>query len=175
MNIQLRVKAHLTIIALLIGMLLAWGSLPVVFGHPGDPDNIWTDGIPLICTSVFAPVHDVSGNPYDNKCLAAKDEVFETWNGFGHPIDPVALLEAVIQNVHDLNAKNGVINSLGKKLEAAGKTMVDMNTNNDQAVVNSLQAFINGVEAQSGVHLDPGDAADLIADAQGIIDILTGG
>ncbi len=58
------------------------------------------------------------------------------------------------------------------KLDAVQNALDDVNENNDVAAINALEAFINAVEAQSGKKLDPGDAADLIAAAQGIIDLL---
>jgi hypothetical protein len=42
------------------------------------------------------------------------------------------------------------------------------------AAINSLQAFVNAVEAQSGNHIPVDDANDLIAAAQEIIDLLSG-
>ena len=65
------------------------------------------------------------------------------------------------------------------KLDAVQNALDDVNENNDVAAINALEAFINAVEAfinaveaQSGKKLDPGDAGDLIAAAQGIIDLL---
>ena len=47
------------------------------------------------------------------------------------------------------------------------------NENNDKAAINSLQAFINAVEAQSGKKISQEDADNLIAAAQQIINILS--
>ena len=49
----------------------------------------------------------------------------------------------------------------------------DGNAKNDKAAVNSLEAFINAVEAQRGKKIPEADADDLIAAAQEIIDLLS--
>ena len=49
-----------------------------------------------------------------------------------------------------------------------------MNQNNDVAAINSLEAFINAVEAQRGTKIAEADADDLVAAAQAIIDALSG-
>ena len=50
---------------------------------------------------------------------------------------------------------------------------IDLNENNDVAAVNSLEAFINAVQAQRGNKIPEADADALIAAAQQIIDLLT--
>ena len=54
------------------------------------------------------------------------------------------------------------------------KALDDMNQNNNAAAVNGLQAFINAVEAQRGVHISSADADALIAAAEQIIALLGG-
>ncbi len=72
----------------------------------------------------------------------------------------------------ELDLHTGIENSLNAKLDAALTVLNDNSVNNDQAAINSLQAFINAVKAQSGKKIDVLDAADLIASAQAIIDLL---
>ena len=85
---------------------------------------------------------------------------------------PVELLENLAQDVVDLNLHSGIENSLDAKLDAALKALDDLNENNDVAAFNSLEAFINAVEAQRGNKIPEADADDLIAAAQQIIDLL---
>jgi len=48
-----------------------------------------------------------------------------------------------------------------------------VNTNNDVAAINTLEAFIAAVEAQRGNKISEADADDLIASAQEIIELLS--
>ncbi len=64
--------------------------------------------------------------------------------------------------------------SLDAKLDAAQQAINDLNENNDAATINSLQAFINAVEAQRGNQITDKQANELIARAQEIIDSLSG-
>ena len=55
------------------------------------------------------------------------------------------------------------------KLETALSALDDVNTNNDVAAANTLNAFINAVEAQRGNKISYEDAYMLVAAAQAII------
>jgi hypothetical protein len=85
---------------------------------------------------------------------------------------PQAMLQQLAEFVMSLNVKQGISNSLDAKLEAALNALDDINENNDVAVVNSLNAFINAVEAQSGKEITETQANVLIVQAQAIIDLL---
>jgi len=87
--------------------------------------------------------------------------------------DPVILVENLIDDVIDLNLQQGIENSLDAKLEAASNALADLNENNDVAAINSLQAFINTVEAQRGQDLTDELADELVERAQAIIDSLS--
>jgi len=67
-----------------------------------------------------------------------------------------------------MNLQNGIENSLYGKLDAALNELDDLNENNDVAACNSLDAFINAVEAQRGNKLTDTQADTLIATAQQI-------
>ena len=84
------------------------------------------------------------------------------------------MLRELAVDIVELNLQNGIENSLDVKLDAALQALVDINANNDVAAVNSLQAFINAVEAQRGNKIPAADADALIAAAQAIIDSLSG-
>ena len=88
--------------------------------------------------------------------------------------DPIALIPALAGLVTDLGLDGGTENSLHAKLDSALNPLDDENLKNDGAAVNSLEAFINEVEAQSGVHIPEADALDLIAFAEDIIALLGG-
>ena len=105
------------------------------------------------------------GNPGDNG--AAVD------SGSAHVFDlnrdPVSLLQALIDDVQAINLHHGIANSLDAKLDAALGALTDLNQNNDGAAINSLNAFINAVQAQAGKKIAQADADDLIASAQAIL------
>lgn len=85
---------------------------------------------------------------------------------------PVEALGGLIDLVETFNLQQGIENSLDVKIETAISALGDVNENNNQAAVNSLQAFINAVEAQRGNKITNEQANILIAIAQTIIDAL---
>ncbi len=88
------------------------------------------------------------------------------------PAEPADLLDDLALDIIDLELQ-GLGNSLLAKLDTALQKLADDNDKNDVAAINSLQAFINAVEAQSGKKISQEDADTLIAAAQQIIDILS--
>jgi hypothetical protein len=80
----------------------------------------------------------------------------------------------LMQNVIDLNLQQGIENGLVAKLEAGMQSLDDINANNDVAAVNTLEAFINAVEAQRGKEISEPDADALIQAAVNIINMLSG-
>ena len=78
-------------------------------------------------------------------------------------------MEEIINTVFALNLQQGISNSLDTKLESAIQALDDTNSNNDVAAINSLNAFINAVEAQRGNKIPEADADELIAQAQALI------
>jgi hypothetical protein len=88
---------------------------------------------------------------------------------------PTELVEDLADDVYDLNLHHGIENSLDAKLDSALNALDDLNENNDVAAVNSLEAFINAVQAQSGKKIPEADGNILITDAQLIIDLLLAG
>jgi len=85
------------------------------------------------------------------------------------------VLQDIVDQVEELNLQQGIDSSLDAKLEAAQGALDDLNENNDVAAINSLQAFINAVEAQRDKKIPGEDADALIAAAQALIDVLQGG
>lgn len=78
-------------------------------------------------------------------------------------------IEDLIDLVESFNILQRIENSLDVKLDAALNALDDANQNNDQAAINSLQAFINATEAQREKMLTDEQADRLIAAAQAII------
>ncbi|MCP4263056.1 MAG: hypothetical protein GY774_36920 [Planctomycetes bacterium] len=80
----------------------------------------------------------------------------------------------LIFTVAEMNLHQGIENSLDAKLDTAFNALDDMNENNDGAAINSLNAFINAVEAQRGNKITNEQANILVADANAIITLLGG-
>jgi hypothetical protein len=90
------------------------------------------------------------------------------------PPEPTEQIAGLINLTIQFNLQNGISNALDSKLDNALKSLEDTNTNNDVSAINTLQAFINGVEAQAGNKISLEDAAILIAEAEAIIEQLGG-
>ena len=88
---------------------------------------------------------------------------------------PPFLAAALVDTVVALNLQMGIANSLDAKLGAVDNALDDVIANNDVAAINALQAFINAITAQSGNTIGEVDAAALIASAEQIIALLSGG
>ena len=87
---------------------------------------------------------------------------------------PQTKIVELIDTVAEMNLQQGIDNSLDAKLDAAVNALDDVNKNNDVAAINSLNAFINAVEAQRDNKLTNEQADTLIADANYIITLLGG-
>jgi hypothetical protein len=87
--------------------------------------------------------------------------------------DPVEKIQDLINLVASFNLQQGIDNSLDAKLDAALGALDDVNQNNDAAAINTLQAFINAVEAQRDNKITSEQADELITAAQAIIDLLS--
>jgi hypothetical protein len=88
------------------------------------------------------------------------------------PQTPPEMIQGLTGTVIELNLQQGISNSLDAKLQTALSALDDVNANNDVAAINSLNAFINAVEAQRGNKITNEEADTLIAAAQAIIDNL---
>jgi hypothetical protein len=80
-------------------------------------------------------------------------------------------IDLIIKDVEEMDLPQGVEDSLLSILEAALRSI---DTGNEMAAIQQLQAFIRMVEAMSGNKLTEEEANALIAAAQAIIDELTG-
>ena len=88
--------------------------------------------------------------------------------------NPAVAIEALTAAVISINLQNGITNSLDAKLGAALNALDDVNTNNDAAAINTIEAFINAVEAQRGKEISELDADGLKQAAENIINMLSG-
>ena len=109
---------------------------------------------------------DLDGNP-----RVANDRIDMGAFEF-QPVTPVELLLDLTYYVDELSLQKGIANSLKAKLNAALQKLKDENENNDVAAINTLEAFINVVEAQRGKKISETDADSLIAAAQEIIELI---
>ena len=105
---------------------------------------------------------DEAGNPEPRRQLSFTGR-------FKQPLWPHSELAGTVKTY---NLQEGIENSLDSKLESVLNALDDINANNDISGVNSLEAFINAVEAQRGKKITDDQADKLTADAQAIIDEL---
>jgi predicted outer membrane repeat protein len=85
---------------------------------------------------------------------------------------PVDLLVELSDGIDAMDLGKGTVKSLQAKLDTAMRLLEDDNENNDIAAINSLQAFINAVEAQRGKKISETDDDALIIAVQEIIELL---
>jgi Secretion system C-terminal sorting domain/Thrombospondin type 3 repeat len=81
-------------------------------------------------------------------------------------------IDGLIADVENLGLNGGLESALTSKLENA---LSSFQNGNNNAAIGKLNAFINQVQAQSGNGIDPADAAELIANAQAVINAINAG
>jgi len=160
--------------ALLLGPTSWWLELPAVSGISGSPfEVLWRgaatspssrDGHIVYLTSIN-PSGGFSGTWYSPK--------MGHWLVRETVVDPEVMLQQLSEIVFSLNIKQGISNSFDAKLSSALKALDDLNENNDVAAINSLNAFMNAVDAQRGKELTETEADELISKVQAIIDVLS--
>ena len=112
----------------------------------------------------------VVGAPFDDDAGANSGSVYV----FDLGMLPSSRLPDLVEFITSLNLQNGIENSLDAKLEAALQALEDVQAGNNKSAINVLSAFIQQVEAQRGNQIPVTDADLLIAEAQEIIDLLSG-
>jgi hypothetical protein len=136
-----------------------------VFDYAGT-GNYWSDYMGLDEVAPFG----IGDTPYED--IDVDDPPYTILDN--HPLMPTPetkLLE-LIDTVEKMNLHQGIANSLDAKLDAALNALDDVNQNNDVAALNSLNAFINAVEAQRNNKITNEQADILIEDAQYIIALI---
>lgn len=90
---------------------------------------------------------------------------------------PVAdvMIETIADVIEDMDLSEGKNESIGASLDAAVKALEDSNPKNDGVAVNTLEAFINKIEAWRGKKISEEDADALIAWALETIAALSDG
>lgn len=110
--------------------------------------------------------------------VQAANASFQTTDGPSttvRTLTPVEAIEMLMQQVIDLGLQpDGITTSLLAKLNTAQKILSDDNEQNDVAAINTLRAFIQHVDAQSGKKIDAADAQSLQEAAMEIIQVLRG-
>ncbi|MBC8468950.1 MAG: hypothetical protein H8D56_05715 [Planctomycetes bacterium] len=131
--------------------------------------NYWSDYIGLDDGTPYLDTIRVAGDGIGDTLLPhAGVDIYPLMP----PPTPQDEIVELIFTVAEMNLHQGIENSLDAKLDAAFNALDDMNENNDVAAINSLNAFINAVEAQRGKKITNEQADTLIAAAQAIIDML---
>lgn len=172
--------------AALNGLLVSWeGSVNIIpfntfaltAAVAGDPEAFgFTNATEPCYTGWVAPVE----GEWVSECMNPEQYVF--WDK-EHPttafhalmaqrMEINARLGALVRQVDELDAKNGVKSPLLDKSQGALDVLVDGNLNNDQAAIGKLGDFIAIVQAKAGKTIAPDAAESLITEAQDIIELL---
>jgi WD40 repeat protein len=112
------------------------------------------------------PPTDYNGNGYTGYDCAGG------WFVWPAELPPTDAIEIIMEELNYIDMPAGTRNSLEAKLAIALKKLLDDNERNDIAATNSLEAFLNGVDAQEGVHISSEDAAYLRESVTAIIQAL---
>jgi len=88
---------------------------------------------------------------------------------------PAIMVENLSEDIGEMGLPPSTENNLTASLDTANKVLMDSNPKNDVAAINTLEAFINKIEAQRGKKIPEEIADELIAKAQEIIEALSGG
>lgn len=141
------------------------GDLPWFAGPEGAPMTPIDTGFSRI--SSVSGAGDVNGDGVPDIVAGGSDGAVV----IAGP-NPVVSLENLTSFVASLNLQQGIDNSLDSKLDAALSAFNDANANNDGAACNSLQAFINAVNAQRGTKITDLQAEELERKALNIRSLL---
>ncbi len=172
------------------GVYVDDGTLDWLEGNiDGDPcfvevgywdGDLWVDGDYRLLAD--SPCID-AGDPYyaagaDEADLDGNPRIFNgivDMGAYEFLPGPVEVLDILVEEVIGLGLQQGIENGLLAKLYSAMQALEDDNDNNDAAAINSLEAFINTVEAQRGKKISESEADILVGAAQEIIDLLGDG
>ncbi|MHC4159045.1 MAG: right-handed parallel beta-helix repeat-containing protein, partial [Planctomycetota bacterium] len=173
------------------GSTLNWGHGNIdndpCFVEPGywDVNDTWVDGdYHLLSNSPcidagdpnFVPEPnetDLDGNPRVVDGNEDSIPIVDMGAYEYRPPTPAELIAELLEEVGGLGLPGGIENSLMAKLNSALAALEDKNENNDAAAINTLQAFINVVEAQRGKKIPQAEADALIAAAMEIIELFS--
>ena len=153
---------------------------PLLYAHPHY--EIYGDGNHTIYVNVDVTIPEGTEDGSHTIDIFSVPWIVQTapWYGLFYPIpitvqsDPAQAILDLIDTVEAMNLQQGIDNSLDAKLDAAFNALDDINENNDVAAINSLNAFINAVEAQRDNKLTDAQADELITRANSIVAMLSG-
>ena len=166
----------------------------IVVGAEGDDDNgsrsgsayvfvrrgsTWTEQVKLTASDAAAgdffgwPV-SISGNTIVVGAGGNDDAGSTSGSGFIFTlvVNPIAAINDLTNIVFEMELSQGMKNALQSKLDLPLRALTDDNLQNDVSAINSLQAFINAVEAQREKKISEADADNLTAAALATIGLL---
>jgi hypothetical protein len=141
--------------------------------NPGE--TVKTISIPIIDDAIYEGPETFYLNLSNSDNATISDD-----QGIGTIVDNDLLPELMVETLSDEvvameDLPASIRNSLIKSLDTAKKVLSDSNPKNDVAAINVIEAFINKIEAQHGKKIPEEVANELIAKAQDIIEVLSGG
>ena len=169
------------------GTILQGGSSTLSFSNQYDPSNTdalagftysydcTNDGIFELVDGLstsFVCFYPNSGIYTSTGRIKDKDDGYTDYSATIIVQTPSEAINDLVDQVETFNLQQGIENSLDAKLDSALNALSDVNQNNNQAAINSLQAFINAVNAQRGSKITNEQADALVAVAQAIINSL---
>ena len=163
----------------------------LVVGSSGDNDGAgsvyvfqrtgttWTEQVKLSASDAAAgdffgwPV-SISGNTIVVGAGGNDDAGSTSGSGFIFTlvVNPIAAINDLTNIVFEMELSQGMKNALQSKLDLPLRALTDDNLQNDVSAINSLQAFINAVEAQREKKISEADADNLTAAALATIGLL---
>jgi hypothetical protein len=127
------------------------------------------DASPVAESTCYFPV---AGTVTARGRITDKDGGYSEYTTLITVLSPREAIIRLVDTVEGLNLHQGIDNALDAKLQAALQALDDLDDNDFAAAINTLQAFINHVEAQRNKKLTSEQADILVAAAQRIINSL---
>jgi len=137
-------------------------------GNTTDPNVVGKTTFEMMIESTFAD----AGWDFNTPVWTIEEGVDYPRLWWEMLVEPVDLLIELSESIDSMSLQKGIANSLQVKLNTALRLLEDENEHNDVAAINSLQAFINAVNAQHGKKISEEYADYLVTAAQQIIDLL---
>lgn len=171
----------------LSGDIVQRGAAVLAFSNQHDPSaadmaagfaysyDCTNDGIlegTDLSAAEFACTYPEPGTFWARGMIKDKDGGFTAYTTPVMVLTPAEAIVRLVDLVESMNLQQGIDNGLDAKLEAALGALGELSENNTAAAINTLQAFINNVEAQRGNKITDEQADILTAEAQEIIDSL---
>jgi len=151
-----------------------WGSISNCFWDMETSGMTTSAGGTGFLTAQMQTLTTFTDAGWDFDTIWTIDEGLDyPWLWWEMLIGPVDLLIELSENIDTMSLQKDITNSLQVKLDTALRLLDDENEHNDVAAINSLQAFIDTVNAQRGKKISEEDADYLVTTALQIIDMLS--